>query len=267
MSILLSWDVTAQVLPGFFSDYETALQAAIEKEQVLMLDFYTDWCKPCKKLDKEVYGSEEFYPYTSQLVCVKIDFESEEGSHIGKKYNVSTFPTIVFVKPSGEEIERITSYFPKSRYFPEVERIIDGKNTVPQMESRFPNISYGELYHLTYYFSRRVYNKEKSQMYFEVFLRKDPKYQNDSTHLLTNIRYQSLLILGETYVLEQSQEYVLKNAERPSMYELAIRISRSYVKEGDYNKAFQFFSDFMKRSGTQSNKKVKTHYKELQKLV
>lgn len=254
-------------LPGFQPDYETAMRVSNEKNQVLMLDFYTDWCKPCKKLDKEVYGSEEFFPYTSQLACVKIDFESEQGVLLGKKYDVSSFPTIVFVKSNGEEIERITSYFPKDRYLSEVVRIIEGKNTVPQMEARFPDVSYAELHHLSYYYSRRFYNQEKTDLYYNELIKLDPNSDKDSTHMVSNLRYYTLLARGDLSRRMETEDYVLTYAKVDYTYELAIKVSKSYIKEEKYQKAYAFFTKFIKASGSKSNKQVKTHLKSLEKLI
>lgn len=258
----------AQTLPGFQKDYQTALTLSKEKNQVLMIDFYTDWCKPCKKLDKEVYSSQEFYAYTSRLSCVKVDFETTEGEALGKKYGVNSFPTVVFIKPNGEEIERITSYFPKNRYLPELIRIIEGKNTVPVMEARFPaNTSYYDLFHLSFYFSRRYYIPEKRDLYFKELKKLDSNLERDSTLLLTNLILQQSLIKGDMSKLVEAKDFVLKYPGPVYQPELALRISKALVTEEKVAEAYTFFKAFSDAVGNKKDKKTRDHLKKLEKMV
>ena len=101
----------------FHPTYESALKEAQNNQKILMLDFYTDWCKPCKKLEKQVFHHKNFRPYLDKVSCVRIDFESEEGGKIGQKYQVKNFPTVVFVSSAGTELERLNGFYPPERIF------------------------------------------------------------------------------------------------------------------------------------------------------
>ncbi len=265
--VISTSSLRCQTLPGFYDTYQLALKNSRDHNQVLMIDFFTDWCKPCKKLDKEVYGSKAFYEYTKQLSCVKVDFESEEGGELGKKYNVGSFPTIVFVKPSGEEIERITGYFPKKRYLSEVARIIGGKNTVPEMEARFPEqTSYTDLFHLSFYYSRRNYNPQKRDVYFQAFKKLDPNLQKDSTVLLTNLLFQQSLMREDLKDLSKAKEFVLGNPKPVYQSELAIRIAEALVEEKKIEDAYLFFKSYMTLIDPKRNKRAREYMKALEKM-
>lgn len=106
--LLLSRPVTAgENIPGFhYGDVQSAFTKARQKNQIVMIDFFTTWCGPCKLLDKNIYQSSAFKAYTEKMVCYKIDAEKGEGIDLANKYNVRAYPSVVFVDASGNEIER-----------------------------------------------------------------------------------------------------------------------------------------------------------------
>ena len=258
----------SQSIRGFQPDYETALAKAKKEQKVLMIDFYTDWCKPCKKLDKEIYSSEEFYPYTNEISCVKVDFETEQGGTLGKKYDVSSFPTILFVDTEGNEIERLTGYFPKKRYLKELERIIDGKNTVVKMEERYSNeSSYTDLFHLSMYYNLRYHQPEKLNKYYTHLQKLDPQFEKDSTVMATNLIYQRQLSYNELDNRENAMAFVIAHPFQPYQPELAIRISKSYVEEKKHTEAYSFFKRFNEATSKENKAVGKSHLRELEKLI
>jgi len=74
----------------------------------IMVDFYTDWCGWCKKLDKDTYTNSTVQALAEKFVCVKVDADKDRAS--AEKYGVSGFPTIIFLDKDGKEIDRITGY-------------------------------------------------------------------------------------------------------------------------------------------------------------
>ena len=55
---------------------DKAQQLAIEKDKLVMVDFYTDWCGWCKELDKTVYTNRDVQQIAEvHFVSVKVDAE------------------------------------------------------------------------------------------------------------------------------------------------------------------------------------------------
>ncbi len=81
--------------------YEDALRKAAKDGKPLMIDFYTDWCGWCKKMDALMeQAPEEMSKFTYYRV------NAEKDRALAKKFQVTGFPTIVFVKPDGAEFHR-----------------------------------------------------------------------------------------------------------------------------------------------------------------
>ena len=69
----------------------------------VVIDFYADWCGPCKMMSPifEATGEE----YGGKVKFVKLDVQSNEG--LAAKFGVQGIPTLVILK-DGEEKGRIT---------------------------------------------------------------------------------------------------------------------------------------------------------------
>lgn len=99
----------------WMTDFDAAKAKAKAEKKVLLLNFTgSDWCGWCIKLDKEVFSQKEFIDYAAEnLVLVTVDFPrkkkldealTKQNEKLSEKYEVSGFPTIGLVKPSGSEI-------------------------------------------------------------------------------------------------------------------------------------------------------------------
>ena len=80
-------------------------EIVFEEEKLVLIDFYADWCGPCKMLSPVI---EELAATTNiDLVIGKVDVESE--ADIARKFNVYSIPTLMLVK-NKEVIKIETGY-------------------------------------------------------------------------------------------------------------------------------------------------------------
>lgn len=74
-----------------------------EKDKLVLVDFYSDSCVPCKRMSPVLAELEE--TYVDQLSLGKVNIAYEET--LVETYEVSAAPTLVFFK-NGEELTRLT---------------------------------------------------------------------------------------------------------------------------------------------------------------
>lgn len=72
----------------------------LSSEKIVLVDFYADWCGPCKMLLPII---EEIAKENEDIKVVKINVDNEQELAI--QYGVMSIPTVVAIK-QGEEINR-----------------------------------------------------------------------------------------------------------------------------------------------------------------
>lgn len=83
-------------------------EEVLKSEKTVLIDFYADWCAPCKMMAPVV---ERIASENSELKVVKVNIDNEEELAI--KYMVMSIPTFVVIK-NGEEVNRIVGAVDKS---------------------------------------------------------------------------------------------------------------------------------------------------------
>ncbi len=97
---------------GWLDDLEKAKAQAKAENKKILLDFTgSDWCGWCKKLDAEIFSTQEFKDYAAKkLVLVELDFPKgfklpeatqKQNEALAKKFQVRGYPTIIITSASG----------------------------------------------------------------------------------------------------------------------------------------------------------------------
>lgn len=103
-------------------DLASALKSAKSQNKPIMIDFYTEWCGWCKKLDSDTYSNSKVSAAAERFICVKIDAEKEPA--IANKYGVAGFPTIIFLNSNGNVISKIPGYLPPDRFLANMNKVL-----------------------------------------------------------------------------------------------------------------------------------------------
>ncbi|MEO6812237.1 MAG: thioredoxin family protein [Isosphaeraceae bacterium] len=105
--------------------FADAVEQAKAAKMLVMIDFTTDWCGWCKRLDADTYTDHEVIKLTEQVVPVKLDAEKEGAPLVEKYLTEPGFPTIVFLDPrSSGVVGVIKGYLPPKPFAEEVRTIL-----------------------------------------------------------------------------------------------------------------------------------------------
>ena len=77
----------------------------------VLIDFWADWCQPCKLMNPVIDQIEKEYP---DLKIVKVN--ADEDAAMVQKYSISSIPTYVLEKNDGEIISFATGAMPKYKF-------------------------------------------------------------------------------------------------------------------------------------------------------
>ncbi|MBI1221238.1 MAG: DUF255 domain-containing protein [Bacteroidetes bacterium] len=98
-------------LEYFQGTFEQALKKAQQENKPIFMDAYTSWCGWCKELDKRTFSDQTLADYmNNHFINVKMDMESGEGEKLGSKYDVSAYPTLLFIHQNGRLAHRIEGF-------------------------------------------------------------------------------------------------------------------------------------------------------------
>ncbi|SMO42123.1 Thioredoxin-like [Saccharicrinis carchari] len=102
VAIMAYTAVFAQGIEFGHGTLQEALAKAKKENKIVFMDCYTTWCGPCKYLAKNVFTQKEVGDFFNKnFVNVKMDMESEAGKPLMGKYNVSAFPTLLWLDSDG----------------------------------------------------------------------------------------------------------------------------------------------------------------------
>lgn len=112
-------------------DYDTALSKAKSLNQLIMVDFYADWCSWCKRLDSETFANREVAGLSSRFVPLRLNSEIE-GQILASQYKIKSLPSVILIDPRGSQWCLINGYLPPETFATEVKKGLDAYERYPR---------------------------------------------------------------------------------------------------------------------------------------
>lgn len=83
------------------------LAKAKAENKLVFIDFYTDWCLPCKIMDEEVFSHQSTGDNINRnFISYKVNAEKKNGPQLSTIFNVYAYPTLLFLDADGKILER-----------------------------------------------------------------------------------------------------------------------------------------------------------------
>ncbi|MBN2778599.1 MAG: thioredoxin [Bacteroidales bacterium] len=79
------------------------------KSGLVLVDFYADWCRPCKMMQPVL--EEVANEYQKKIVISKVN--TDQNKNLSQKYQITGIPAMIVFK-DGKEIARIIGYHDKA---------------------------------------------------------------------------------------------------------------------------------------------------------
>ena len=98
---------------------EDDLFALIQKEEIILFDFYAPWCAPCKKMAPIIDKIEE--EYSTRVSVERVDVAANPS--IGKSFDVSSIPVFA-IYHMGKEVWRSNGLTEKSLLESELDKLL-----------------------------------------------------------------------------------------------------------------------------------------------
>ena len=90
---------------------QESFNKAIAGDQLVVVDFWAEWCGPCRMLGPVIEDLDKKYEGKAIIGKVNVDEEQE----LAIRYGVMSIPTVVFIK-NGKEIDRKVGVMPPDAF-------------------------------------------------------------------------------------------------------------------------------------------------------
>ena len=94
-------------------------EKVLKNTKPVMIDFYADWCGPCKMISPIVEEIADEMKDKIDIFKVNIDNSPE----LARKYSVMSIPSLVFIK-DGEYVSKLVGARPKAEIIEAIDKVI-----------------------------------------------------------------------------------------------------------------------------------------------
>jgi thioredoxin-related protein len=129
--------VTSRAQAVEWKSWNAGLSAAASARRPVLVDVYTDWCRWCKQMDRDVYARSDVGQYlSSHFITVRLNAEGGElvsyqgrnmsARSLASAFDVSGYPTTIFLTSSGDHLVNVPGYVGPDRFLLLLRYIGDG---------------------------------------------------------------------------------------------------------------------------------------------
>jgi tetratricopeptide (TPR) repeat protein len=231
---------------NWVANFEEASRIAKSENKNLILDFYTDWCKWCKKLADSTFTDTSVIRFSMDFVFFKTN--AEKDTALSERFKVNGYPTVILINPSGEEIDRVVGYATAPDFVQKIKDYLKGEGTLADLENKLKKdttstvlwFKVGEKYQERRRFDEALLNFDKV-----VFL--DPKDQTKkASEALLNMAFIYRKQKNYPEAIEKFQEILKQYPQSKVSLEAEEYIPYTYATMGDTAKAVTLFKKILK---------------------
>ncbi len=241
--------VCGKVIPksiNWAANFEEVSQIAKSENKNMILDFYTDWCKWCRKLADSTFTDTSLIRFSVDFVFFKTN--AEKDTALAEKYKINGYPSVILTNPSGEEIDRVVGYANAPDFMQKIKDYLKGEGTLSDLENKLTKdttdielwFKVGDKYQERRRFEEALINYNK-------VISLDPQ---DSTQKASEALFNMGLIYRKQKDYPKAIDKFQEISKRYPKSELSLDaeelISDAYVKMGDTTRAISLYRNILK---------------------
>lgn len=99
--------------PSWQTFTEAKYAQSINNHEKMIVDFYADWCIPCKELDATTFSDPRVVEVSRNFTAYKVDMTktvSDETESLRNRFNIIGMPTVLIINSKGDEVHRLTGF-------------------------------------------------------------------------------------------------------------------------------------------------------------
>ncbi len=231
----------------WYQNLDQASLLAQETNKPMMIDFWADWCAPCKIMEQKVYSNSDFARAAERFVAVRIDFDKEPA--IDRRLNVDKLPVLLFTDSYGGELFRYTGII-------DAKPLTDLLRSLPADVSRFNQLNrilagdknnFDALVNM----GQELRNHELYLASNEFYIRalRTPKAKSDppsTESVLTQVGSNYLAVKAGKQAVEAFEKYLKLFPNSPSRGKWTLGLAQGYILTAKKDKARELLQKFVR---------------------
>lgn len=97
---------------------DESIKEVLKTDKLIVIDFYADWCNPCKVISPIIEEISELYK--NEIMVGKLDVDNNDDS--ASKYEVRNIPLVLFIK-NNKILDKIVGVVPKEVFIDKVNKL------------------------------------------------------------------------------------------------------------------------------------------------
>ncbi|MEG2556231.1 MAG: thioredoxin family protein [Odoribacter sp.] len=238
----------------FYATYEKAHSEAVKQNKILFIDFYTQWCGPCKILNRDVFPLASVGEYfNSNFISVKLDAENE-GKVLAKKYDIAVYPTLLFITTDGEVVNKLVGGMEAEKLIEEGKKtfgLLNDPNNISNLKKLYPQKRNDESF-LSLYITKMKKLGEPPFQAIEDYLKVQRSMKHRSSRMMEFlINNSNYLLLGGAAeeIFNSNQQFYRKLATKSEekkvneIYSKMMRLTQAFAIENKDIAMYEIFLD------------------------
>jgi len=115
---------------------DAALAQARREHVPVFVDFQAQWCYSCYFMATHVLNGPEWEKLGKRMHAIEVDADSPDGAAWMKKLAIKALPSYVVLKADGSELGRITAEQSREKFYPALERILAGSDSLDALKAK-----------------------------------------------------------------------------------------------------------------------------------
>lgn len=226
----------------------SAQKVAKEKNQLILVDMFAEWCGWCHRFEREVFPSAAFQQATSDLVLLRLDTEDGgEGTAFARKNGVTSLPTFLLIEPDLSVAAMIRGYSPPNEF---VKQLSDVRASHDVFRQRVKNEA-----KIAKDYVQRI-QLAKDFMARSAFSQSEPRFRKLTTEkgVPASIRDEAFYQLAVSAVMQGKLDDAIKHIRAlTAISKVGESVERSrllagqiYMQQGNLRSAANEFREFKK---------------------
>ena len=175
-------------------------------EKPVFLDFYADWCAPCKQMDETTFQDSSVQKFLNDnFISFKIDVETEEGGKLMRKFKGNFIPLFVFLKDSATVLHQSNSYNDVQEFQALMRVALDTNQNIYGLSQKYTRGEKGEYLKKLAYYYLDINDNVKAQKTANAYLTFNPEWETEENLTFIKDMAKGIDFVAMPYIYQKQE--------------------------------------------------------------